>query len=98
MYCNYGIRFVATEASVNTVDLDLDCVLWTGEEAVQPVPERRAAALAAALDHSAQSHSVGQDLLHLGPFFGLPSSVVRLLREHRGISELYGKRNIAQVM
>ncbi|KAK4310065.1 hypothetical protein Pmani_018339 [Petrolisthes manimaculis] len=60
-----------------------------GGEVVQPVTERRAAALAAALDQSAQTHTAGQDLLHLGPFYGLPSSVARLLKEHRGISQLY---------
>lgn len=86
--CSYTLYFTQVQISG---------VFWTGEEVVQPVIERRAAALAAALDYSAQSHSAGQDLLHLGPFYGLPSSVVQLLREHRGISQLYGKINIVQM-
>ncbi|XP_069161547.1 helicase POLQ-like [Procambarus clarkii] len=50
--------------------------------------ERRAEAVAAALEEAARTRILGEDF-ELGPFFGLPSKVAEVLKIHRGISELY---------
>nr|XP_045595489.1 helicase POLQ-like [Procambarus clarkii] len=50
--------------------------------------ERRAEAVAAALEEAARTRISGEDF-ELGPFFGLPSKVAEVLKIHRGISELY---------
>ncbi|KAK8731519.1 hypothetical protein OTU49_007645 [Cherax quadricarinatus] len=50
--------------------------------------ERRAEAVATALEDAARIDKLGEDF-QLGPFFGLPSKVAEVLKLHHGISELY---------
>ncbi|XP_071523890.1 uncharacterized protein [Panulirus ornatus] len=50
--------------------------------------ERRAEAVAAALEEATKTHQSGEDF-QLGPFFGLPSRVAEIFKVHRGIAELY---------
>lgn len=52
--------------------------------------ERRAEAVAAALEEATKTYQSGEDF-QLGPYFGLPSKVAEIFSVQRGISDLYSE-------
>lgn len=54
---------------------------------IKTATERRAEVVAAVME---AVEMTSNDDFELGPFFGLPSKVLDVLRAHRGISKLYG--------
>uniref|UniRef100_A0A182Q219 Helicase POLQ-like n=1 Tax=Anopheles farauti TaxID=69004 RepID=A0A182Q219_9DIPT len=59
----------------------LTAINW--DEEIHPIPARPSVEVAA------QPPRISSLFLEKGPFFGLPNSVRRILREYRGIEELY---------